>query len=430
MRILVTGADGFIGALVVNALNKSGHEVLSGVRRRRGNRRYSDNAYVYCDYSTDTSVDVWLPRLSGVDAVVNCVGILRETKRQSFRAIHTEAPCSLFEACLRSGVKKIVQISALGAPVNNAFVRTKHDADECLAKLDLDWVVLRPSVVYTLGGSYGGTSLIRAIASIPFLIVVPKDPKPVIQPIVGEDLAEAVVRAVESKAPLQRTLEVVGPEQLTFEDFLLAFRKWLRFPDPIVVRVPWSVVGVIARMGEFCASGPLGMTMYKMLKEGNVGKSDAVNIFCKTFGFVPRSITAVLGSTPSYVQDRWHARIYFLRPILWFSIAILWILSGLVGLVHHSGESELLLTQAGVPGKAITPVIYGASIVDLTLGTLLLSRRLIHVIGFLMLLSLLIYTLFIGVFLPTVWLEPFGGLLKNIPLFPAILIMMAIEDNR
>ena len=89
-------------------------------------------------------------RLRGVDVVVNAVGILRERRTASFAAIHEQGPAALFEACIRAGVPKVVQISALGAEPDapTGYFRSKAAGDTLLSKLPLEWVIVQPSLVF------------------------------------------------------------------------------------------------------------------------------------------------------------------------------------------------------------------------------------------------------------------------------------------
>src|SRR5512139_3756955 len=160
MRILVTGANGFIGRQIVAALRAAGHEAICAVRDGNDNGAPAGTGTIVCDLSRDIAMADWLPRVQGLDAIVNCAGILRESRGQSFDAVHRAAPCALFDACIEAGVKRVVQIAALGNGVDVPFVTSKHAADAYLMSLALDWVVVRPSVAYTTAGSYGGTSLL------------------------------------------------------------------------------------------------------------------------------------------------------------------------------------------------------------------------------------------------------------------------------
>src|SRR5690242_11684324 len=107
LRVLVTGASGFLGRHLVAELRRRGHETVAAGRGSKNGMRV--------DFSRDFDVDAWVGRLGGIDAVVNAVGIVRERGTQTFAALHTRAPQSLFGACVIAGVKRVIQISALGA---------------------------------------------------------------------------------------------------------------------------------------------------------------------------------------------------------------------------------------------------------------------------------------------------------------------------
>jgi uncharacterized protein YbjT (DUF2867 family) len=121
MNILVTGAYGFIGRQVVAGLLEAGHSVVCGVRKPELNV-FASLDTVICDFARDTRPEDWLPRLSGIDVVVNCAGILREVKDQTFDAVHRAAPGALFDACTQADVKRVVQVSALGSPEDGGFL--------------------------------------------------------------------------------------------------------------------------------------------------------------------------------------------------------------------------------------------------------------------------------------------------------------------
>src|SRR4051794_36932086 len=100
MRVLLTGASGFIGRALAEALLRRGHAVTRVLRHPR-----PDAADVLqADFADVPARDWWRTRLAGVDAVVNAVGVLREQAGQSFAALHTAAPVELFHACAQAGV--------------------------------------------------------------------------------------------------------------------------------------------------------------------------------------------------------------------------------------------------------------------------------------------------------------------------------------
>lgn len=126
MRVLLTGASGFIGRAVAQALRERGHAVVPALRRPP-----PQGESVQVDFAEVPRSDWWRPHLAGIDAVVNTVGILRERPGQRFVALHAEAPAQLFRACADAGVQAVVQVSALGADdaARSAYHRSKKAAD-------------------------------------------------------------------------------------------------------------------------------------------------------------------------------------------------------------------------------------------------------------------------------------------------------------
>jgi len=96
--------------------------------------------------------------LGGVDAVINCAGALQSGRGQNLHAIHLEAPLALYRACVEEKVRRVVHVSAISAnpEARTDYARTKHAAEAALKELDIDWTILRPSLVYA-EGSHGGT---------------------------------------------------------------------------------------------------------------------------------------------------------------------------------------------------------------------------------------------------------------------------------
>jgi uncharacterized protein YbjT (DUF2867 family) len=424
LRVLVTGAEGFIGRHIVAALRAAGHTVIAGGRRPT----HADS--LACDFSRDLTPDAWISRLAGIDVVVNAVGVLRESGVNTFERVHVSGPKALFEACQRVGLRRVIQISALGSPEAGEYLASKHRGDAELAYLDLDWSIIRPSLVYTVSGSYGGTSLLRAMAALPGLLLVPGSGEQLMQPIRTEDLARVVVALIDKKTGIREVILAVGPEPVSLLRYLLETRRWLGLPAPLVVRIPEVIARFGAWLGEYVSNGPVGITMWRMLNLGNVATDQSTREMVSISGVSPLTLKEALDLAPSFVQDRWHARLYFLGPVLRVALATLWIGSGLVGFLTPTTSSQELFASAGLPTAVAAPSVFGASTVDLVLGVLALIAWRPAVVAGLMCASLLVYTFFIGVVFPSLWLEPFGGLLKNLPLIPAVLVMGVLSRRR
>ena len=162
MKILVTGASGFIASQIVTDLLTAGHQVTCAARNIDYTKNLFPNANVIaCDFTLDNKPKTWLPRLKDIDVVINCVGILYHPNKKVIWDIHYETPKAIFDACVIAGVKKIIQISALGIDKTDVeYAKSKKAADDYLLNLPITSVILRPSLVYGRG-SYGGTSLFR-----------------------------------------------------------------------------------------------------------------------------------------------------------------------------------------------------------------------------------------------------------------------------
>jgi len=426
MRVLVTGAGGFIGGFVAAALDRAGHRVV------RATRKAGDGSdTVYCDLNRDLAASDWRPRLDGIDAVVNCAGILRERRAGEFLRVHEGAPAALFEACRDAGITNVVQVSALGDATATRFIASKHAGDARLLETVPTGVVIRPSYVYSPAGSYGGGSLLRAMAGLYLAVPVIGRGDQLVQPIAAEDLAGLVLRVLETDAADGRIVEAVGPEVVTFGKLLDAIRRWLGFGPARFFSLPWSLARVMAGIADFVAAGPVGGTMLTMLAQGNVGRAGAADEMTRLLGRPPMSVEETLGGCPSQVQDRWHARLYFVRPVLRLAMGWMFVLAGIVGIgLYPVAESARLLATAGVPEGLAVPLVYVTSALDIALGLAVLAGYRVVAVGAVMFALVLAYTVFLGVFLPDQWLHPFGPLTKNLVILPAIGVMMALEDQR
>src|SRR4051812_43334557 len=115
MRILLTGATGFIGSAVLARLKEAGHEVIAVVRRLDGAaRRLPADRFLVLDVAKATKPEHWLPHLNGVDAVVNCAGVLQDSSRDSTAGVHVGGATALFAACDSACVRRVVHLSAIG----------------------------------------------------------------------------------------------------------------------------------------------------------------------------------------------------------------------------------------------------------------------------------------------------------------------------
>ncbi len=430
MRILVTGGYGFIGSQVTATLNAAGHEVIIGAHDLKESKLlFPDNTALSCNFIHDTDTDVWLPRLQNIDAVVNCVGILQSHSQKVIEAIHFQTPKALVNACMQTGVQKFIHISARGATdrIDVPYAKTKFAFEKYLEALEYDWIILRPSLVYG-PGAYGGTALFRALAAMPCLIPVVGDGKQLFQPIHIRDLSESILIILDKPDVSRIALDAVGPESKTLESILKLLRSWLGFGTAPVVHIPLPLIRFLSYFGDWFRDIPINTTSYKMLDFNEV---TPVEPLIETVGFRPATMEESFMMEPSTAQDRWHARLYFLKPLLRISIGLLWVLSGLIPLlIIPQYAIDFMMKTAGLSGPVGKFAFYASSCLDVLLGLATLANWRIKFIGGLQIFLIVFYTLIFSFLIPLYWMDPMGGYLKNIPLLIATMVMMAMAEDR
>ncbi len=230
MRVLVVGANGFIGSAIVAALIRAGMDVRGVVRDpAKLVQRFPGIEAAKADLRDKSAWEsaYWNEALAGVDAVVNAAGVLQPRRARDAWAVHLHAPDAIYAGCERIGVKRVIQISAVGVEEGaTVFARSKLAADNKLMARDLDWTILRPAIVIG-DGSYGGTSMLRAIAAFPWITPVIGDGSNRLDFIHKEDLANSIVQILQSGAANKTILEPAGPERLTLLETVRAYRSWL-----------------------------------------------------------------------------------------------------------------------------------------------------------------------------------------------------------
>jgi uncharacterized protein YbjT (DUF2867 family) len=430
VRVLVTGASGFIGRAVAEALLRQGHDVVCAARRPQSfavAARQCDTLPV--DLAQVPAVDWWLPRLARLDAVVNAVGILREQGAQTFRALHAEAPIALFQACAKAGVPVVVQISALGADAEaqSRYHLSKKAADDCLRELPLRSAIVQPSLVYGPGGA--SAKMFNQLAAMP-LLALPQRGSMLVQPVHRDDVVDGVLALLHSPPQRQCTIAFVGPQPLALRDYLAQLRAALAIGGRLrVLRLPEFLFRWVAAIAGRLPGSSLDSETAAMLLRGNAGPNEP---FARLLGRTPRAVESFV---PQQQASAWRteAVLGVWLPVLRGSIALLWLWTGVVSLgLYPVHDSLALLARVGLQGAVAKLALYCAAWLDLLLGVLTVATpaRWRGAVWAAQLLLIAGYTMLISAFLPEYWLHPYGPISKNLPLAAAIALMWALEPRR
>ncbi|MFC4930576.1 SDR family oxidoreductase [Massilia sp. GCM10023247] len=429
MRILLTGASGFIGQHLLQALLAEGHHVMCAARTPKTSvdPRLS---YVHADFAKDTDKSVWLARLSGVDAVINTVGIFRESGSQTFERLHTQTPRALFAACAESEhVAMVIQLSALGADegADSRYHLSKRAADDYLATLPVRAYIVQPSLVYGKEGA--SARVFKGLASMPFAVRFGSAPQ-LVQPVHIDDVVGAILALLRHRLPMppgvtSMRVPLVGPEALPFTEYLARLRGAMGLGALRVLPLPGFLARLLAKGGRWLPGGLLDEEALRMLDRGNTGDPAVIA------HLLGRPLIPIGAFVTDPRAERTLAKLTWLLPTLRWSIVAVWIATAIVSFgLYPVQQSYELLARTGIPADLQPLMLYGAASFDLLLGlgiAFLPKRRWLWLaqlalIGF--------YTVVIAFKLPEFLLHPYGPLTKNLPMLAAIWLLYELEEDQ
>jgi len=309
--ITVFGGSGFVGRHVVRALVKRGYRVRVAVRRPdlagflqplgtvgqihavQANLRYPESV---------------AGAIKGADAVINLVGILQESGRQTFAGVQANGPRAVAQACAALGVSRLVQISAIGADAQSSsrYGSSKAQGEAAVLALAPGAVVLRPSIVFGPEDSFFNrfASLARMLPVLPLI----GGGETKFQPVFVGDVAEAIARAVDGAVAGGRIYELGGPEVKSFRE-LMAYVCEVTGRKRLLASLPFPLARLQARILEIVDMLTLGLLpnelkltrdQVTLLERDNIvsAEAQAEGRDFAGLGIVPSSIEAIV---PSYL---------------------------------------------------------------------------------------------------------------------------------
>jgi uncharacterized protein YbjT (DUF2867 family) len=428
MKIILIGATGLIGSAIASRLNAKQYEI-TGVARRPNPAERSIAEWVALDIGL-ADPDSWSAILSGADAVINCAGILQDGPDGSTQGVHASGPAALFQACERSGVRRVIHFSAIGvdreAPTE--FSRSKRAGEEALRALDLDWIILRPAVVIGRG-AYGASALLRGLASLSFLPSMPQTAP--LQIVYLDDLLDTVEFFLAAEAPSRLVIDVVGPQRYGFDEIVGMLRRWMRWPAARIVHVPDAVAGLIYGLGDLAGlfgwRPPVRSTARREMARGATGDPSRL---VQVTGITPHNVEDSINREPASVQDRWFARLYLLKPLIFIVFPLFWITTGLISVGPGRERGVQLVMEGGASETVALLATLSGGLADIIIGVAMAFRQTTRLALYAALGISVVYLIIGTVLVPWLWLVPLGPMLKIGPVMVFNLMALAILDDR
>lgn len=302
MRIVLTGATGFLGGHLLPVLSAAGHDCLAFTRYPPGCKSLSTIPRVAIRRG-DVFDPAWFAeQLQGADAVINMVGILNEKGRkgEGFRRAHVTLTEQIIAACRAAGVSRFIQVSALGAGAGSShYLVSKGEAEACIREAgDLASTIFQPSVIFGKGDAFFNrfAGLIKAAPVLPLAC-----PGALMQPVWAGDVAEGILRSLDRPETAGKTYTAVGPDVFTLRE-LVEFTATTAGLKTRIVNLPDGMARAQAAVMDFVPGKPFSTDNYRSLQTPNTSEDNGL----LRLGIEPRSIHSIV---PSYLaksarQDR------------------------------------------------------------------------------------------------------------------------------
>ena len=216
MNILLTGASSSIGGALIKHLSGSVdlkikamvHRSLvnfSGCEARQGDLN---------------NPNLLTRAVDGIDTVVHMAALTRSVRESEYFQTNVAGTQNLVDACVLAGVKRIIYISSRAASLDGGgYSRSKLEAEECVKKSGLQWLILRPSEVYGQGAGDTINRLIRWVRRYPLVPVIGTG-QARLSPVYIDDLVSAIERLIFNEKLISETILLAGPEDLTFDELV------------------------------------------------------------------------------------------------------------------------------------------------------------------------------------------------------------------
>jgi uncharacterized protein YbjT (DUF2867 family) len=295
MNVFLTGVTGFVGGHMLQRLLSEGHRVRALVRAGPGGGRvmalsssshpnWKENFRGGCgDVVTGTGLDAVMEEC---DAVIHLVGIIVEKGTNTFEAVHHLGTRNVVEAAKRHGIKRFVQMSALGVRADGvaAYQTSKWKGEEEARNSGIPFCILRPSLIFGPGDGFV-TEMMQTMRKAPLCRPVPGDGRAKYRPIFIGDVTACFARALTSDEATNQTVELGGADELSLNQVLDEIARYAGVRKP-AVHIPMPLMFLGARMAQgLLPNPPVTVDQLRMLREGSTCDIGPMK---RIFGVEPR----------------------------------------------------------------------------------------------------------------------------------------------
>jgi uncharacterized protein YbjT (DUF2867 family) len=311
--ILVTGPSGFVGSHLLPVLIDAGHRIRGLARtpgaEERVRARLSPSQVEAVTFARGDVTDPESLRRAaqGVDAIVHLVAIPRDWNGgRDLEWINLDGTRNVLQAARDAGVRRFIHLGALGVTddPNLHFARSKARSEQAVRESDLDWTVLKPSLLF--GERDGFFNQIALLARIsPGIMPIPAGARSRFQPFSVDDLAHVVQLALEREDTAGHDYELGGPDRFTYRQMVeITLREMGK--RRLLLPMPQPLIRLVARGSEVIRLPfPVSSDQLRQLRLDNIGPLDGVR---EAFGFEPRPVVGNLGYLRGGIREQDPAR--------------------------------------------------------------------------------------------------------------------------
>ncbi|MGB9122181.1 MAG: complex I NDUFA9 subunit family protein [Candidatus Angelobacter sp.] len=285
MKVFLTGPTGFVGKYMLERLLAEGHAVRALVRdpQKAGLSERVKAELVPGDIVEGTGLD---QGMQGCDAVIHLVGIIVEKGTNTFERVHHLGTRNVVKAAKRTGIKRFVQMSALGVRADGVapYQTTKWKGEEEVRQSGIPFCILRPSLIFGEGDGFV-TQMMATMRSAPLFRPVPGDGTPKFRPIAVEDVTTCFAHALTYEGATNQTVDLGGADELTLNEVLAEIARCAGVRKAAVhIPMPLMMAGATVAQ-KLLKNPPVTVDQLRMLLEGSTCDIGPMK---RIFGINPR----------------------------------------------------------------------------------------------------------------------------------------------